>query len=318
MLKSKAFLALVLALTLVAAGCGTDTAEDTTTTVAAVEQTTTPTTVAETVPEETTTTEDTLPPVPEFDAVAATAEFLNGMPEGYLGAGDVAAFKEAKDVAGAYIIDVRETSEYEAGHIPGAVNIPIRELTANLGAIPLDQAVIVYCASGYRAAMSATALHMLGYDNVKAFGASYKGWEAAGEEISTDMIELDTLLEPIITEDLLAAVDGFIANIPEGYLNLGTVEKMQDAIEAGAFVIDVRETSEFADGRIPGALNLPIRTLLDDPSLIPTDQQVVVYCKSGYRAALANASLQIAGFDNVRAFSPSWNGWVDAGLDVET
>ena len=36
----------------------------------------------------------------------------------------------------------------------------------------------------------------------------------------------------------------------------------------------------------------------------PTDRQVVVYCKSGYRAAMANAALGVAGWDNVKAFSP--------------
>jgi len=316
--KSKAFLALGLALTLILGSCGGDT--DTVTTVAAAvdtETTLAATTVPETMAPETTAAETTLPPVPEFDVVLAGAEFLGGIPEGFLSAGDLDAFKEAIDTGGAYLIDVREVSEYEAGHIPGAVNIPIRELTANLGSIPLDGPVIVYCASGYRAAMSTSALHMLGYTNVKAFGASYKGWVAAEEEISMEAKELETFLEPIITDELLASVDDFVSTIPEGWLNLGTVEKMQEAMEADIFVIDVRETGEYAEGHIPGAVNIPLRTLLDDPGLIPMDTQVVVYCKSGYRAALANATLQIAGYDNARAFSPSWNAWSEAGLEVE-
>lgn len=316
--KSRAFLALALALTLILGSCGSDT--DTVTTVAAAvdTETTVPaTTVPETTAAETTVAETTLPPVPEFDVVLAGAEFLGGIPEGFLSVGDLEVFKEAIDTGGAYLIDVREVSEYEAGHIPGAVNIPIRELTSNLGAIPLDGPVFVYCASGYRAAMSTSALHMLGYTNVKAYGPSFKAWEAAGEAISTDASEMETFLEPIITDELLASVDDFISTIPEGWLNLGTVEKMQEAMEADIFVIDVRETGEYAEGHIPGAVNIPLRTLLDDPDAIPLDTQVVVYCKSGFRAALANATLHIAGYDNVRAFSPSWNAWSEAGLEVE-
>lgn len=316
--KSRAFVALGLALTLILGSCGGDT--DTATTVAAavdVETTLPATTLPETTAPETTAVETTLPPVPEFDVVLAGAQFLGGMPDGFLSVGDIEVLKEAINAGGAYLVDVREVSEYEAGHIPGAVNIPIRELTSNLGAIPLDGPVFVYCASGYRAAMSTAALHMLGYTNVRAYGPSFKAWEAAGEEISTEAKDLETFLEPIITEELLTSVDDFISTIPEGYLNLGSVEKMQAAMEADIFIIDVRETGEYAEGRIPGAVNIPLRTLLDDPEAIPTDTQVVVYCKSGFRAALANATLHIAGYDNVRAFSPSWNAWSEAGLDVE-
>lgn len=316
--KSRAFLAIGLALALILGSCGTAT--DTVTTIEAVEviETTLPPTTATTVVE-TTVAETTLPPVPEFDVVLAGAEFLNGIPDGFLSVGDLEVFKEAMDAGGAYVIDVREVSEYEAGHIPGAVNIPIRELTSNLESIPMDTAVFVYCASGYRAAMATAALHMLGYTNVKAYGPSYKAWSAAGEEISTDAVALETFLQPMTDELLntIESVESFISTIPEGYLNLGTVEKMQEAIAAGVYIIDVRETGEYAEGRIPGAVNIPLRTLLDHPEMIPTDTQVVVYCKSGYRAALANATLHIAGYDNVRAFSPSWNGWNGAGLEIE-
>lgn len=296
------FLALALALGLAVGACGSGTETVETTAPVAVETTMAPTTLA---------------PIPEFDVVEAGATFLGGIPEGFLSVGDLDVFKEAIDTGGAYLIDVREPSEYGEGHIPGAVNIPIRELASNLGAIPLDQPVFVYCASGYRAAMATAALHMVGYTNVKAYGPSYKAWTEAGEEVSTDAVEKGTFVEPIITEELLVAVEGFLASIPEGYLNLGTVEKMQEAMDAGAYVIDVRESGEYGEGRIPGAVSIPLRTLLDDPTAIPTDQQVVVYCKSGFRAALANATLHIAGFENVRAFSPSWLGWTDAGLEIE-
>ncbi len=89
-------------------------------------------------------------------------------------------------------------------------------------------------------------------------------------------------------------------------------------MDAGSFVLDVRETGEFTEGHLPGAVNIPLRTLMANVDDIPDDVQVVVYCKSGYRAGLANAALSIAGLDNVVAFTPSYNGWVDAGMDIET
>ena len=69
--------------------------------------------------------------MPAVDVTGIVGEYLAGIPEGYMNVGKIDAFKEAV-AAGAVLIDVREVSEYEAGHIPGAVNIPLRTLTENL------------------------------------------------------------------------------------------------------------------------------------------------------------------------------------------
>ena len=53
------------------------------------------------------------------------------------------------------------------------------------------------------------------------------------------------------------------------------------------FVIDVREPSELeANGHVPGAVNIPVKTLADNPALLPADLDapIVVYCKSGTRS----------------------------------
>ena len=68
-------------------------------------------------------------------------------------------------------------------------------------------------------------------------------------------------------------------------------DKFKDALTAGAYLIDVRETSEYAEGHIEGAVNIPLRTLTQNLAMIPTDRQVFVYCKSGYRAGLATSRI---------------------------
>ncbi|HRW06690.1 MAG TPA: rhodanese-like domain-containing protein, partial [Caldilineaceae bacterium] len=132
-----------------------------------------------------------------------------------------------------------------------------------------------------------------------------------------DAVEAATFDVPEINGELLAAVDEFLSNIPEGYYSLGTVEKMQGAMDTGATVIDVREESEYTDGHIAGAIDIPIRTIAQNLDQIPTDQTVVVYCASGFRAAMSTAALHIMGYDNVRAFPPSYAGWADAGGATE-
>jgi len=249
--------------------------------------------------------------VAETDVTAVVAEYLAGIPEGFMNVGKIDTFKEAID-AGALLIDVREVGEYEAGHIPGAVNVPIRTLTQNLDKIPADMPVFVYCASGHRAGIALSALRSLGYDNVRAFSPGWKGWSSANEEVSMEAVAGESYDVPEIDPAVLAAVDGFVSNIPEGWLAIGDAEKLDNAIAAGAVLIDVREPGEYAEGAIPNALSIPIRSLGENLDQIPTDTPVVVYCASGFRAALSLSALQIMGYTNVRSFPPSYAGWESA------
>ncbi len=80
------------------------------------------------------------------------------------------------------ILDVRTPREYDAGHIPGAVLIPHRQLTARLAELPTDQTseIIVYCKAGTRARMVEADLIAAGYQNVRDLAGHWDGWSAAG------------------------------------------------------------------------------------------------------------------------------------------
>ena len=302
LLRRRAPIVLILVLALVAAACGDDdAAEEPATTVAPATTAATTTTVVET----------------EFDLVDAVDAYASTIPEGFMAVGDITAFKDAIG-AGALVIDVREVGEYEEGHIEGAVNIPLRTLTQNLDLVPTDRQVFVYCKSGYRAGLGTSALRMLGYDNVLAFPPSMNGWVEAGEPVSTDPVVGETFTVPDIEPDLLAAVDGFVSTIPEGWLTAGDVEAVKGAVDAGAFLLDVRTQGEFADGFIPTATNVNLRALATNLEAVPTDSQVIVYCKSGFRASLAIPMLHVLGFDNARAFTGSYLAWTEAGEPIAT
>ena len=251
------------------------------------------------------------------DLIGMVDEYLSAIPEGYMAVGKIDAFKELLESAKPVLIDVREESDYAEGHIEGAINIPIRTLAQNLDKIPMDQPVMVYCASGLRAGMATTSLHVLGYSNVKAFPPGWKGWSEANEPVSTEPVEAATYSVPEVNAELLAAVDEFLSNLPEGYYSLGTVEKLREAIDAGAVLVDVREENEYADGHIAGAIDIPIRTLAQNLDKVPADKTVVVYCASGFRAALSTAALHIMGYSNVRVFPPSYPAWEAAGEAIE-
>ena len=73
---------------------------------------------------------------------------------------------------GYVILDVRAQSEYDQGHIPGAILIPDTEITARAEEIltDKDQLILVYCRSGRRSKLAAEALAELGYTNIMEFG----------------------------------------------------------------------------------------------------------------------------------------------------
>lgn len=312
MLRRSTVIGLLLAFGLIAASCGGDDATDTTEgTVPPLATTEAPAATTE-APAATTTT------AAAFDLVAAVGEYESTIPEGWMSVSDVTAFKDAVEASNALVIDVREPSEYAEGHIPGAVNISLRTLAANVDKIPTDRQVFVYCKSGYRAGVAVSSLGMMGYDNALAYSASWLGWLDAGEEISLEVAEADVVGDPGFHPELVAAVDGFLSTIPEGWLTAGDVEAVKGAIEAGAFILDIRTEDEYAEGHIEGATNIPLRTLTANREMIPTDVQVIVHCKSGFRAALSVPVLHVLGFDNVKAFTGSYAAWVDAGEPVVT
>jgi rhodanese-related sulfurtransferase len=77
------------------------------------------------------------------------------------------------------LIDVREPYEFDSGHIAGAVNIPLGELSNRLSEVPAETQVIVYCRSGNRSTTAANVLANAGYSGVLNLGGVI-GWQASG------------------------------------------------------------------------------------------------------------------------------------------
>ncbi len=69
-----------------------------------------------------------------------------------------------------YLVDVRTTAEYEAGHIPGAINIDYRLLEESPPTTDVDAPIIVYCRSGSRSNTAFRMLEAMGYTNILDWG----------------------------------------------------------------------------------------------------------------------------------------------------
>jgi rhodanese-related sulfurtransferase len=84
-------------------------------------------------------------------------------------------------------------------------------------------------------------------------------------------------------------------------------------------LVDVREESEFAAGRIPGAVHLGKGVIERDiESRVPDPHTpLVLYCGGGFRSALAADALQKMGYTNVISMDGGWRAWTEQGLPVE-
>ena len=87
---------------------------------------------------------------------------------------------------GVVLVDVRESEEWDAGHIPGAKHVPRGYLESRIeGAVKdRDQRVVLYCASGQRSALAANTLReQLGYENVASMNGGITLWKDRGYDV---------------------------------------------------------------------------------------------------------------------------------------
>ena len=87
-----------------------------------------------------------------------------------------------------------------------------------------------------------------------------------------------------------------------------THDEMRAASAKGeAAIIDVREPAEFASGRIPGSVNMPLSRF--DMHKLPTDKPVIFVCATGARSGTAARHVMAAGREDVRHYAPGMMGW---------
>ena len=105
---------------------------------------------------------------------------------------EIAPDQFSADTQRCILIDVRESAEFDTGHIAGAVNIPRGVLEFQVDAHPAvanvsdpalshkDQSIVVYCRTGGRSALAALNLQRMGFSDVRSIAGGITDWAAAG------------------------------------------------------------------------------------------------------------------------------------------
>jgi len=162
---------------------------------------------------------------------------------------------------GATVLDVRPAAVYAAGHVPGALNVPVSGSSFGTRAaflISADERIVLH-GSADEVGLATRRLHAVGFLEL---GGYLEHPETPERMTSVDIAELDALLRD------------------------GQVE-----------VIDVREKDERDAGYIAGSRHIPYRLLRALADELPADRPLVTICESGPRAAIAASVLQAAGLD---------------------
>jgi len=127
---------------------------------------------------------------------------------------------------------------------------------------------------------------------------------------------------PLLTAALVVVIIMLVMNEFKrkllGFNEVGINDAVRLINQDGALALDVREDKEFRDGHILNAINIPLGLL--DGRLKEIEQHkespVIIYCRSGQRAAKAGAVLKRQGFTSIHKLNGGMMAWVDANMPV--
>jgi glyoxylase-like metal-dependent hydrolase (beta-lactamase superfamily II)/rhodanese-related sulfurtransferase len=193
---------------------------------------------------------------------------------------DIPAFKRIIKDPELIILDTRKASEFTHGYVPGSIFIGLEGRFAEWAGslLPFDKKIVLIT-EPEKEKETIVRLARVGFDKIEGYlQGGFESWKAAGENIDIIIdVEADELLMDIPFDDNLV-------------------------------VMDVRKETEFADGHIAEAVNIPLDTLTDPASManIEETDNLYVHCAGGYRSVIAASMLKRQGIHNLRNVVGGW------------
>jgi len=202
-----------------------------------------------------------------------------------------ADFKKWQEDINNIVLDTRSAGDFTKGFVPGSISIGLEGRFAEWAGslLPFNKPIILVTDEGQEKE-SVVRLARVGFSQIHGYLAGgFEAWRKAGEEIDLIIdIEVDELAMDLPYDDHLIAVD-------------------------------VRRETEFADGHIRGAVNIPLNDLTDPGSMANIDelQNLYIYCGSGYRSVIAASLMKRQGIHNLRNVLGGYNAIrVQEGIEI--
>jgi len=181
--------------------------------------------------------------------------------------------------AGAVIVDARPSRKFAKGHVPTAINIPLRQFDAMKTELPADKTteLIFYC-GGYKCPLStksAAKAIELGYTKVRLFQAGYPAWKKA-YGVPTEQTAAS------------AAAPAIEAGEDEGTISIASFNKLATQNPETIYWYDVRDPEEVeSDGTFSKAVILTVDEVEENVDKLPTDKPIIFFCSTGARSGEA-------------------------------
>lgn len=190
-----------------------------------------------------------------------------------------AAVREMNDTE-TILLDTRPAAVFINGFVPGSISIGLEGRFAEWAGslLPFDKSILLITEEG-KEKESLIRLARVGFDKITGYlEGGYEAWKAAGEPI--DMI-------------IDVEADELMMDLP---------------FDPNLVVVDVRRETEFADGHLRDAVNIPLEELTDPGSMANVDeqQQLYIHCAGGYRSVIAASLMKRQGIHNLRNINGGW------------
>ena len=199
---------------------------------------------------------------------------------------------EARDLndrlsAGAILVDTRDPPTFGAGHVAGSLNVWIDapQFAERVSwFVPTGATLVVLAETDADVARALPALASVGLDDI------------AGFVIGTAVVRA--------------------CGLPVGTLANVTAQELAHRLahERDLVVLDVRESTEWEGGHVPGARHIPMRQVAERIDEVPRDRTVAITCAGGARSSIVGSMLLARGFTNIANVWGGMTGWAQAGL----
>ena len=207
-------------------------------------------------------------------------ESLNNVMQKALTALSVSSFKEKMNDENTFILDTRNADVFTQGFVPSSVFIGLEGRFAEWAGslLPFDKNILLVTEQG-KEKETIVRLTRVGFEKIIGYlDGGFDAWKNAGERI--DMIidvEADELAMDIPFDERLV-------------------------------IVDVRKETEYADGHVKQALNIPLDELTDPGSManLEEDQNIYVHCAGGYRSVIASSLIKRQSIHNIRNVVGGW------------
>ncbi len=222
------------------------------------------------------------PPAPEYfvyNAVLNRQERGTRQPGANLPALSPEQIGEAL-ASGATVIDARDPMEFAAGHLRGAVNVPVDgRMAETVGMVIKPEDAVVLMAPEGEEQEAGVRLARIGFDHAVGFVPRPEAYLLD----HPDQVERASRLTPVELGEVLAQSD--------------------------VQLVDIRNVGETEAGMVPGAVNIPLAQLARRADELDSAKPTVLYCAGGWRSSVGSSLLRRLGFADVSDVLGGFAGW---------